>query len=92
MKIEVNGTLVFEIKDKRHWINSFPGALPTLPMSEKLLWVDNKGNTATIGEDFRIADEFDRYPIKIYWLERTAHFDKPEYVQKIKNLFYNINK
>ena len=87
MKIEINVTLVYEIENKRQWINSFPGALPKLPMVEKLLWVDNKGNVATVGEDFMIAEDFDRYPIKIYWLERTAHFNNPEYVQKVKDLF-----
>ena len=87
MEIKINGILVYEIESKKHWINSFPGALPKLPNVEKLLWVDNKGNVATVGEDFSIAEDFERYPIKIYWLERTSHFNNPEYFQKIKDLF-----
>jgi len=86
-KIEVNGILVFEIKSKNHWINSFPGALPKLPMSEKFIWVDNQGNTATCGEDFMEAEKLESYPIKIYWLSRVSHQINPEYVQKIKDLF-----
>ena len=86
-KIKINGTLVFEIRSKNHWINSFPGALPKLPMSEKIIWVDNQGNVATCGEDFMDAEKLETYPIKIYWLSRTSHINKPDYVQKVKNLF-----
>ncbi len=86
-KIEINATLVFEIRNKNHWVNSFPGALPKLPMSEKFIWVDRQGNTATCGEDFIDAEKLETYPIKIYWLSRTSHTNNPDYVQKIKELF-----
>jgi len=88
MKIEVNGTLVYTIESKGQWINRFPGAIPKLPMSESYLWVDKEGNIATCGEDFMRAEDFEKYPIKIYWLQRTSHiFMNPELLGKLKDLF-----
>jgi hypothetical protein len=82
-EIKINGTLVFEITSKRHWINAFPGALPKLPMAEKLIWIDANGNSATSGEDFQIAEKTNAYPIKIYLLQRVAHLYDPEYLVKL---------
>lgn len=88
-QIKVNGKLVFEIHSKNHWINSFPGAIPNLPMSEQYLWIDNNGNIATCGEDFMYAETEDSYPIKIYHLQRISHLDEKNqnYVQKLNAIF-----
>jgi hypothetical protein len=83
IEIKINATLVFEIESKRHWINAFPGALPKLPMVEKLIWIDAKGNSATCGQDFMIAEKMDSYPIKIYLLQRVAHLVDQEYADKL---------
>lgn len=87
--IKINGKLVFEILSKNHWINSFPGAIPEIPMSEKYLWVDKNGNTATCGEDFMYAEQSDSYPIKIYLLQRVCHLNpkNENYVKQLNNLF-----
>ena len=82
-EIKINGTLVFEITSKRHWINAFPGAIPELPKAEKYIWVDVKGNTATCGEDFMTAEEYQTYPIKIYLLQRIAHTKKNGYIERL---------
>ncbi|AZA82181.1 hypothetical protein C1637_09875 [Chryseobacterium lactis] len=84
-EIKINGQLVFEIRSKNHWINSFPGAIADLPMSEKYLWVDNNGNIATCGEDFMFAEDAGAYPIKIYHVQRTCHIDpkKESYVKSL---------
>ncbi len=86
-KLIVNAIQVFEIKSKQHWINSFPGALPKLPSIEKLIWIDSKGNSASCGEDFIVAEKQETYPIKIYLLKRISHDSKPEYFDKLLNLF-----
>ena len=85
-EVKINGELVFEIQSKNHWINSFPGAIPELPMSEQYLWVDKNGNIATCGEDFMFAEDTDSYPIKIFHIQRTCHLNpkNEKYVQKLK--------
>ena len=85
--IQVNAYLVFEIKSKRHWINSFPGALPKIPMVEKFISIDKNGNSANVGSDFMEAETQDSYPIKIYLLERIAHKSDPQYLVQLLNLF-----
>lgn len=84
--IKINGELVFEIKSKQHWINSFPGAIADLPMSEKYLWIDVNGNIATCGEDFMFAENAEVYPIKIYHIQRTSHLNpkNKNYVESLK--------
>lgn len=84
---------MLELRSKKHWINSFPGGLPELPMSEKYLWVDANGDTTLIGEDFNYAEISKAYPIKIYHLKRTAH-NNPEnktYMQRLRELL-NFNQ
>jgi len=87
VKIEINAYLVYQLDSKRDWINSFPGALPKLPMSEKYIWIDKNGNSAGVGEDFMVAENENSYPIKIYLVQRIAHQSKPDYLQKLLNLF-----
>ena len=88
-QITINGKLVFEIHSKNHWINSFPGAIPKLPMSEQYLWIDKNGNIATCGEDFMYAEKEDYYPIKIYHLQRTCHLNdkNKSYLEKLNAIF-----
>lgn len=86
-KIIINAIEVFEIKSKRHWVNSFPGALPKLPPSEKLIWIDINGNSSSVGEDFMIAEKESTYPIKIYLLKRISHDSDPQYFNQLLNLF-----
>jgi hypothetical protein len=85
--INVNAIEVFEIKSKNHWVNSFPRALPQLPKSENLIWIDINGNSAGVGEDFMVAEKKATYPIKIYLLKRIAHDSNPDYFNKLLNLF-----
>ena len=87
--IQIKGKLVFEIQSKNHWINSFPCAIPEIPMSEKYLWVDKNGNIATCGEDFMYAEQSDTYPIKIYLLQRVCHLNSKNenYVKQLNGLF-----
>jgi hypothetical protein len=82
-EIKINATLVFEITSKRHWINAFPGAIPELPKTEKYIWIDAKGNSATCGEDFMKADGDETYPIKVYLLQRIAHSKNNGYIEKL---------
>lgn len=82
-EIKIKATLVFEINSKRNWINSFPGAIPELPMAEKYIWIDAKGNSATCGEDFSTAEDNDTYPIKVFLLERISHNKKNGYIKKL---------
>lgn len=83
IEIKINVTEVFEITSKRHWINAFPGAIPELPKTEKYIWIDAKGNSATCGEDFMTAEDNETYPIKIYLLQRVSHLDNPKYLAKL---------
>ena len=62
-EIKIKATLVHVVGSKRNWINSFPGAIPELPMAEKYIWIDSKGNSATCGEDFATAEDNYSYPI-----------------------------
>jgi hypothetical protein len=82
-EIKIKATLVLEISCKSRWINMFPGALPELPMTEKYIWIDAKGNSATCGEDFATAEDNDTYPIKVYLIERISHTKKDGYIEKL---------
>lgn len=86
-EIKINGTLVFEIQSKNHWVNAFPGAIPEIPQRESYLWVDAQGNIATCGGDFMHADKIDTYPIKVYWLQRIEHLKQDSYFLQLSNLF-----
>jgi len=86
-KLIINAIEVFEIKSKSHWINSFPGAIPKLPVTEEYLFIDANGNMASCGEDFMIAEKESTYPIKIYLLKRIAHDSDPQYFNQLLNLF-----
>lgn len=82
-EIKIKATLVHVVGSKRNWINSFPGAIPELPMAEKYIWIDAKGNAATCGEDFATAEDNDTYPIKVYLMERISHTKKNGYIEKL---------
>lgn len=86
-KITINAIEVFEIRSKNHWVNSFPGAIPKLPVTEEYLFVDAQGNIAMCGEDFMVAEKEATYPIKVYLLKRIAHDSNPQYFNQILNLF-----
>ena len=82
-EIKIKATLVFEISCKSRWINLFPGAMPELPMTEKYIWIDAKGNSATCGEDFATAEDNHTYPIKAYLIERISHTKNNGYIEKL---------
>lgn len=73
-KIEINAEFIVELKSMNEWISKIPRCLPSLPRSEKLLFVDKEGNALTIGEDFSNADIASLYPVKVYRLIRTTEF------------------
>jgi hypothetical protein len=66
--IAVKGKLVGTLKSKRDWVNRVPDILPKLPRWEILLFVDVNSNILRIGKDFKIAEDNDAYPVRIYHL------------------------
>lgn len=82
-KIVCNGRLVLTLNSKAEWISRVPRHLPNPKTSaDQLLWLDSAGNTLTIGEDFRVAEENGLYPVRVYRLIRTI-----EYNPDVKSFF-----
>ncbi len=71
--LSFNGTLLFNLESKQDWINKCPGFIPEKKSRAELwLWLDNKGNTLTMGEDFEAAEELNTFPVRVYKLIRTS--------------------
>jgi hypothetical protein len=80
---QVKGYLLLELLSKQHWVRKFPGALPSMAKSEKLIFVDASGQVTTCGADFSEAERQCTYPVKIYLAHRPYHTANPEYLKKV---------
>ena len=66
-KIQVNATLLVELKSKQEWVNRVPAILPDkIRAGEIWIWVDKNGSVFECGRDFMTAEKFDSYPCKVY--------------------------
>lgn len=66
-RITVNAEFLFELKDKRQWVNRVPSILPPKTRGgEQWLWVDKDGNVFECGVDFSAAEKALTYPCKVY--------------------------
>lgn len=70
--IQLQGEFLFEFSSKQHWINKAQSWFRPYK-GEEHICLDTNGNILTCGEDFRIAEERNLYPVKVYRLIRTAH-------------------
>ena len=72
-KIEVNAELLFELANKRQWINRVPNILPDkIRAGETWVWLDKNGNVFECGIDFSAAEDQNTYPCKVYRLQNVA--------------------
>lgn len=79
-QIKINAELVLVLESKQAWVNRVPECLPKPTMAaQQLIFIDANGNHAAIGEDFRIAEETQSYPISVYRLQRIkAAIEQPD--------------
>ena len=66
-EIKVKVEFLFELANKQQWINRVPNILPDKTRAgETWIWVDKNGNVFESGADFRVAEENNTYPCKVY--------------------------
>lgn len=57
--------------DFQEWVNKATSRIGGFRKEQKIICVDIKGNTLTIGEDFMYARDNNLFPVKAYRLVRT---------------------
>lgn len=72
-KIIINAEFLFELANKRQWINQVPKILPEkIRAGETWVWLDVNGNVFECGADFTAAEKQESYPCKVYRLVSVA--------------------
>lgn len=67
-KISLNGELIITLHNKKDWVKRIPHALPNKRPGEDFLFVDKDGNVFECGADFQAAEDYNKYPCKVYRL------------------------
>lgn len=81
-KISVNVEFLFELSNMQEWISKVPSCLPQKRRpGETWIWVDKDGYVFESGADFMAAEEWNRYPCKVY---RTVNVN-----EKIRNYIHD---
>lgn len=79
--ISVQATLIIQLDSKSDWVNKIPNKLPKKLNGEHFLFLDKNGNALFLGLDFKLAEENNLFPVKVYRLESV--------LQKINNVKTN---
>lgn len=70
--ITIKAELLLILESKQDWINKVPKRLSAkTSKAEEWIWVDAKGHTMALGEDFSAAQTMKTYPVKVYKLVRA---------------------
>jgi len=70
-KITLIAEEVTTFHDFQEWVNKATSRIGGFRKEQKIICVDIKGNTLTIGEDFMYARDNNLFPVKAYRLVRT---------------------
>ncbi len=69
--LTLQGRFLFEFSSHSKWVNKAQSWFAPYRYGYSYVCLDKNNNVCYIGEDFRIADENDLFPIKVYALKRT---------------------
>lgn len=72
VRIAANAELITTFHSHHQWVQKASSRLGGYAQEQKILCLDVKGNTLTIGKDFAKARDNNLFPVKAYRMIRTS--------------------
>lgn len=73
-QVSINADYIGEFASHSQWVTRAKRMLGNFGRHQQVVCVDKTGSICFIGEDFRIAQENDLFPVKAYRLKRTNEY------------------